>query len=54
MNRVSEIDIRTAKIQTLRDIGIQPFAQTWNQTDTLSSLHTEQISSLRSIEDILQ
>ena len=31
MNRLSEYDIRKEKIKTLRDLGITPFAQTWDQ-----------------------
>ena len=38
MNRVSEYDIRKGKIQTLRELGIVPFAQTWAQNVRIGEL----------------
>ena len=53
MNRISEYDIRKGKIQTLRELGIVPFAQTWNQKNRISDVATIDFSSLRPIEEIL-
>ena len=53
MNRVSEYDIRKGKIQTLRELGIVPFAQTWAQKNRISDVTIIDSSSLRPIEEIL-
>lgn len=39
MNRLSEYDIRTNKIQTLRAMYINPFAQTWEQHHRIGEIH---------------
>ena len=52
MTTLSEYDIRKSKVQTLRDIGINPFAQTWNKTQNISELST--INTHRTIEEILE
>ncbi len=52
MTTLSEYDIRKNKVQTLRELGINPFAQTWSKTHTISELST--INNHRSIEDILE
>lgn len=39
MNRLSEYDIRKNKIQTLREMGINPFVQTWQQDNRIGELH---------------
>ena len=49
--RLSEYDIRRNKIQTLREIGINPFAQQRKKNHHISELHT--LQDLRSIDDIL-
>ena len=53
MNRLSEYDIRKEKLQTLRKLGIQPYAQTWDQTHSIASLSSYDSSELRSADDIL-
>ena len=53
MNRLSEYDIRKEKLQTLRELGIEPYAQTWDQTHTIASLSSFDASHLRSADDIL-
>lgn len=52
MNRLTEYDIRKAKIQTLRNLGITPFAQTWDQNKRIDTLVADHWW-LRSIEEIL-
>ncbi len=53
MNRLSEYDIRKGKIQTLRDLGIVPFAQTWDQTTLIQDLKRKDQSTLRPIDEII-
>ena len=52
MNRVSEYDIRKGKIQTLRELGIVPFAQTWAQKNRISDV-TEGFLLFSMPDDIL-
>ncbi len=49
--RNSEYDIRKAKVQTLRELGINPYTQKRDKNHTISEL--QNIHELRSIEDIL-
>jgi lysyl-tRNA synthetase class II len=49
--RTSEYDIRRNKVQTLRDLGINPFAQQRKKTHNIADLHS--ITDLRIIDDII-
>lgn len=60
--RLSEYDIRKEKIQTLRELGVVPFVQTWDLKDRIGHLKARYSDSdlanpastgLRQIEDIL-
>ena len=51
MHRTSEYDIRRNKIQTLRDLGINPFAQQRKKTHAIAELQHKE--DLRSIDDII-
>lgn len=53
MNRLTEYDVRKAKLKTLRELGIIPFAQQWSQNSHINTLKLIDQSSLRPIEDIL-
>gem|GEM_PF-1756138 len=38
IERQSERDIRIQKVQTLRDLGINPYAQSWDKTHMIGNL----------------
>lgn len=54
MNRLSEYDIRKEKVSLLPQMGIHPYAWTWNQTHHIGALHTQDKNdTLRTSEEVL-
>ena len=60
MNQLSEYDIRRNKVQTLREIGINPYTQQRKKTHSIYTLHShcevataDEAIHLRPIDDIL-
>lgn len=51
--RLSEYDIRKQKVQTLRDLGISPYAQHFDKQYTINDI-INTTDPQRSIEEILQ
>ena len=53
MNQISEYDVRIQKLSTLRECGINPYVQTRDKTSDVSTLRAVDVTSLRTIEEIL-